>query len=105
MTYQHLRACLKVKRKAAGDHPVVIYERDENGNPFPDPRRSLLVYVRGMDNGGSVTLALEADSDLGIDRYEVFIKKYEEFKEMIDEKRHRMESESDLENKANGGAD
>ena len=105
MTYQHLRACLKVKRKAKGDHPIVVYGRDKNGYPIPDPRKILLIYARGRDNCGGLTLAFDADCDFGVDRYEVFVDKYKEFKPMIDKKRNTMESESDLESRAKGGPD
>ncbi len=100
MAYQHYRGYLKLTRRNGDTSPIVLYQEDENGNPILDPNKIILIKVRGQ--GSEVTLAFDSMNDYKIMRYEILERNPEDFgelKEVVDKK------ESDLENKANGGAD
>ncbi len=90
---KHFKNYLKLRRKEE-DPPVIIYLKDENGNPILDHNKISIIQSR--TEGSDIVLAFDSKNQFNFIRYEV-LEKYSElknFKEFVDKKI------SDLENKA-----
>jgi len=92
----HYSHYLKLRRKEK-DPPVIIYLKDENGNPILNYDKISIMNLR--IEGRRVELAFDSKNKFAFIRYEVLSKYPEllEFKKAVDNKISELESKLDEE--------
>lgn len=86
---------LKLRRNASDYRPIIAYQVDKNENPILDPRKIILIRVRGK-----ATLAFDSQNEYKFMRYEILEKNFEKFgelKELVDKKISDLEDKVDSE--------
>lgn len=91
----HYQKYLKLTRGNHGSRPIIVYQVDEKENPILDPRKIVIIRVRGK-----ATLAFDSENDLKFVRYELLEKssgRYSDLKMIVDKKISELENKVDSE--------